>query len=585
MTEKIDRVRDYPKLKDGWIRILALLAAGLFIGHELNIAFFVRLFTFLGVRHELAVTVTSFIPFILSIPLMVKRFRRVRPFIIIYLSVMVFFAITVLLNPEARDIYFRPAYGIHKVFVPSGGIFALYYILLMYDKDDKSDLVNMLFLGASLLFLISIFQYGMAQVRGYWLTEGASGSELRINYSLVYGFNMSLVICIFTGLWFYRKKLGYLIIALFSYYTILTDGNRMSIILIFSFLFLLLIHNIVNKLKYKETFKPLIRNLMGILAFVLVFAMSMVMDKNKIKPAKMLVSMIDVETRKKFGYDEGYEKKNEEIYLRSKEMLGNIDKYSKLSYYEGKPETENDKSVKREIVEKEGKLYFYENGKKADKGLIIFEGNFIYVKPDGELVRNERFKVEKTNGILFKNSYSFDEKGYIIIDLLKEQLESINNDSLSAIEDESRNLELIKSGGFLFGNSRHKIYSLVIDGIKSSPVIGLGAFGDRVVTAHRFIWGHSHNIFLEILVNFGFLFGLPILLYLLNTLIVMIARRRNILTIMYFAFLGAGTSLLTSNSFWLEPFIWAMIGLSMLYMDKEDYWCYRIYRKIKGEKA
>ena len=584
-NDTIDRVRDYPRLKDGWIRILALIAAGLFIGHELNIAFFVRLFTFLGIRHETAVNISSFIPFILSIPLLLKRFRKVKPFFVIYFLVVAFFALSILLHPEARDIYFRPRFGIHKVFVPSGGIFALYYILLMYDKDDKSDLVNMLFIGASFLFLISILQYGMAQVRGYWLTEGPSGNEIRINYSLVYGFNMSLVTCIFTGLWFYRKKTGYLIVSLFSYYTILTDGNRMSIVLIFSFLILLLIHNIVNKIKYKESFKPLLRNLMGVLAFVLVFAVSIILNKKHIQPAKILASKIDVETRKKFGYDDDFEKKNEKIYEESKSMLGKIDEYLKLHYYDGNPDSKDQANDNREIKEEEGRLFFYENGKKANKGLIVYEGNFIYVKPDGELARDGQFMVEKTNDILFKNTYAFDDEGKIIVDQLKEQLETINNDSLSGIEKESRNLELIKNGGFLFGNSRNKIYSLVIDAIKSSPIIGNGAFGDRVATAHRYIWGHSHNIFLEILVNFGFLFGIPALLYLLNTLVAMINKRRNILTVMYFAYLGAGTSLLTSNSFWLEPFIWAMIGFSMLYMDKEDYWFYRIYRRLKGKKA
>lgn len=593
--EKIDRIRDYPRLRDGWIRLLALLAVGLFIGHELSVAFFVRVFTFLGVRHELAVNITSFVPFILSIPLLVKRFRRVRPFFIIYFSVMAFFAISILMHPEARNIYFRPRFGIHKVFFPSGGIFILYYILLMYDKDDKSDLINMLFIGGSLLFLISFLQYGMAQVRGYWLTEGPSGNEIKINYSLIFGFNMSLIACIFAGLWFYRKKIGYLLVSLISYFTILTDGNRMSLILIFSFLFLLLIHNIVNKIRYKESFKPIIRNLIGIFSFVLVFVIAFTLNKKQINPAKLIVSKIDVETRKKFGYEEEKVKskktsektksKNEKILAETVKMRENIEKYGKLDYYDGSPINKDDGKIDRSIREEDGKLYFYENGERDYKGLIVYEGNFIYVKPDGELAKSGQFDIEKTNNILNKGSYFFDDKGSLRIDLLEKKLEAKNNDSLSAIEGKSRTLELINNGGLLFNNARGNIYSIVIDGIKDSPVIGHGAFADRVLTSQRYIWGHSHNIFLEILVNFGLVFGIPVLLYLLNTLIVMFRKRRNILTIMYFAFLGAGTSLLTSNSFWLEPFIWAMIGFSMLSMDREDYWINGIYNKIKGKKA
>ena len=52
-----------------------------------------------------------------------------------------------------------------------------------------------------------------------------------------------------------------------------------------------------------------------------------------------------------------------------------------------------------------------------------------------------------------------------------------------------------------------------------------GPYGDRLMTSSKYIWGHSHNIFLEILVSFGFLLGVPILLLLLNTLFALMSKK------------------------------------------------------------
>lgn len=65
------------------------------------------------------------------------------------------------------------------------------------------------------------------------------------------------------------------------------------------------------------------------------------------------------------------------------------------------------------IVEEDGSLYYYENGVRAYKGLILIRGYYYYVKSSGEVVNNCSYWISKTNGLLPEGSYKFDEYGRI----------------------------------------------------------------------------------------------------------------------------------------------------------------------------
>ena len=66
------------------------------------------------------------------------------------------------------------------------------------------------------------------------------------------------------------------------------------------------------------------------------------------------------------------------------------------------------------IVEKNGKLYYYENGKGVEKGLFFYEGHYYFSVYRGELVVNREFRVYQTNGLLVEQFYTFNELGQII---------------------------------------------------------------------------------------------------------------------------------------------------------------------------
>lgn len=526
--------------KEVVFRLLAIIGASLFFAHELNIAVFVRIFEKLGLEKEIAVTISSIIPFMLSIPLLIKRNKKVKIFIVIYLLVAVFFVVSVLRNLNYLHIFFRPSYGIHKVFLPSGGMFALYYTLLIYDKDKQYDFINMILLSAIGLFIISLLQYLMAQFRGHWLAEGANGQLLKINYSLVFGFNMAFVVNLFLGFWFYKKKTIFLILSIIGYYTILTDGNRMAMLLPLLCVILFIIYSIFNYFKYKIDKADILRSFLTLMALVITLGGGIFLQKHNINPVSKL----------------------------AKTIKG------------GKTENTN---KNKEIIKEDGKLWYYEKGIKKAKGLVWIKDDLYYVKEDGSLVTSQKYKITKTNNILPKGEYPFDENGKLKITAI-ENNEKLLNLLISKKKNLSRNLSLVGANNFLFDNSRNKIYELVIQGIKDHPIIGGGAYSDRIYTSQRYIWGHSHNIVLELAINFGVIIAALILVFFINLFFANFAKKKSFYTIVFLSFVATAALLLSSNSFWLEPHIWTLLAISWIVLSKDDIWYYKIYEKIKRKK-
>ena len=66
------------------------------------------------------------------------------------------------------------------------------------------------------------------------------------------------------------------------------------------------------------------------------------------------------------------------------------------------------------IIEKEGKLYYYENGKGIEKGLFQYNGHYYFSVYKGELVTSREFRIYNTNGLLVEQVYTFNELGQIV---------------------------------------------------------------------------------------------------------------------------------------------------------------------------
>ncbi len=66
------------------------------------------------------------------------------------------------------------------------------------------------------------------------------------------------------------------------------------------------------------------------------------------------------------------------------------------------------------IVEKDGELYYYENGLGVEKGLVYVDGYYYYATYKGKLAVNTTIKITATNNLLIADTYTFNEKGQII---------------------------------------------------------------------------------------------------------------------------------------------------------------------------
>ena len=75
-------------------------------------------------------------------------------------------------------------------------------------------------------------------------------------------------------------------------------------------------------------------------------------------------------------------------------------------------------------------------------------------------------------------------------------------------------------------------------------------------------WGYSHNIFLEILVDFGWLFGSISIVVLFFYLVLFFKSSKDKYEkLLVIIFLTIGFELVLSNSIWLHSGLWVLMGL------------------------
>ena len=66
---------------------------------------------------------------------------------------------------------------------------------------------------------------------------------------------------------------------------------------------------------------------------------------------------------------------------------------------------------KNGIVSEGGELYYYVNGVKTYAGLIEIDGDYYYVNSSCKVITNQRYWVNKTNGLLSAGFYNFGADG------------------------------------------------------------------------------------------------------------------------------------------------------------------------------
>ena len=109
-----------------------------------------------------------------------------------------------------------------------------------------------------------------------------------------------------------------------------------------------------------------------------------------------------------------YSKWDGSLIVNEKYYAYIIDASSELS--EGHYEFGADGKMLQGIIEKNGKLYFYENGKPTEKGLFVWNGDYYYSKWDGSLIVNEKYYayIVDATSALPKGHYEFSADGKAI---------------------------------------------------------------------------------------------------------------------------------------------------------------------------
>ena len=126
----------------------------------------------------------------------------------------------------------------------------------------------------------------------------------------------------------------------------------------------------------------------------------------------------------------------------------------------------------------------------------------------------------------------------------------------------SRTLESLLQGSFVEGNGREQIYEMAMNQIKKGGAFGWGVYGDRYVIGEYFMWGYSHNLFLELLVSFGYVGGgLLILLYFLGIVKLFRSDYGMDKKILFVTFFTASMKLMLSNSFWYTDAFWIVLAM------------------------
>lgn len=135
----------------------------------------------------------------------------------------------------------------------------------------------------------------------------------------------------------------------------------------------------------------------------------------------------------------------------------------------------------------------------------------------------------------------------------------------------SRAINMLIEGTFTADNGRSDIYKRAMDAISNVPLLGYGAYGDRPFIAPYFYWGYTHNIILEFIIDFGWIFGIGFLAALLFLCIKAVIKAKGSQVAVIAVLIGANAKLFISDSFWSYPYFWALFGYItyIMYADRK----------------
>lgn len=217
------------------------------------------LFSGLGVGEGIARTVILYlaaaIPFVAYLIYVPKMgMKKVVPFFAVFAFVVITWLISELTNPALWEFLNRENYGPERFFRPDAALFALPFFMMF---DNPKRLLKNVTVYAYMYFVYEmIFGFIPAMFRGYWTNVSPTGEELRLTYSLSFGYAMCFPTVVFLYRSIKERKIIHMFLAAASLWCIITNGNRGALLIPMIFIILIMISKVVEKQSvYKKVSK------------------------------------------------------------------------------------------------------------------------------------------------------------------------------------------------------------------------------------------------------------------------------------------------------------------------------------------
>lgn len=196
----------------------------------------------------------AYSPLILLFLFYLAKGKGIKAFIpdfwILLLCISLFFGITYLLHPEYKYWYERDVFGVMPyVLRPDNGLFIYLAIRLVNDPDRIQKDVR---ISGWIMFVFFARQLLQALLRGYWPDTSNTGSEIKMSYSLSFGYDVLLFALMFLFAALNDHKKTDIAAACISIAMILLGGSRGPILDIGIFVVLYVYSRIMDSpKKYK----------------------------------------------------------------------------------------------------------------------------------------------------------------------------------------------------------------------------------------------------------------------------------------------------------------------------------------------
>jgi O-antigen ligase len=130
-----------------------------------------------------------------------------------------------------------------------------------------------------------------------------------------------------------------------------------------------------------------------------------------------------------------------------------------------------------------------------------------------------------------------------------------------------RTVEMVLNGNIITELSgRDKLWENALRYIRENPIWGYGFLGDRHFQYTIHYSGYSHDIFIEMIVDFGVIIGALLFTWLIISAIKMIiVCNDGEFFAMFLIFMSISCKLITSNTFWSTPQFWGAIAICVNY--------------------